>query len=141
MALKGLFKPKKQEDPPSPWHPQGPYPALFSDMTPEPVSGVFAFWHLGVRPQWVFVGGAGDLSAAAEAARQDPDLLAYDQNGGVYMAWVPLEMDVVPGVIFHLRGELLPAISDSPLEALCAVPEGTLPLSFPAPEERLPEEG
>ena len=139
MALKSLFKKPKKDDPPSPWRPAGPYPALFSDVVVEEGPGVFALWHLGVRPQWVYIGGATDLSAAIEAARQDPDLLAYDQNGGVFMAWASADPVTQPGAVLFLRSRLLPAIEQSPLDALCPIPEGTQPIEVTAPEERLPE--
>jgi len=98
--------------------------------------GVFALWHLGVRPQWVYVGAADDLASAFDAARNDPDMLAYDRNGGLYVAWADLPPEQRPGVVVHLRAALVPAVSASPLDDLGPGLADAQEIVFPPPEER-----
>ncbi len=123
---------------PDVWHPgEGAYPSLF-DLAPHAAvlkakSGVFALWHLGVRPQWLRVGAAGDLAlclkAAAEALKESP----FRGNGGLHAAWVFMPAVRCPGVVMHLRTRLRPVLQDFPLPGEAAWAGTPAPVQFPLP--------
>lgn len=149
MALKGLvtklsdklvhtLSSKSDREP---WQPDsGPYPLLLNmtddDLTPlAGKSGVFALWHRGVRPQWIFCGYSFDLTAALSAARNDPDIQKYALNEGVYAAWALLPLEDCAGVTVHLRQHMQPALDAGSLLDLGPVPLDTAPIKFPAPAD------
>lgn len=147
MALKGLvnklsdkltetLSPKPTR---GPWQPEsGPYPLLMA-MPDELVEslrgkcGVFALWHRGVRPQWIFVGFAADLAAALVIARDDQDVQKYHLNEGVYVAWTLLPVEECPGVVLHLRGRMQPALISGRLVSLGPIPDETPSTEFYLP--------
>ncbi len=123
---------------PDAWHPgEGVYPSLF-DLGPHAAalkakSGIFALWHLGVRPQWLRVGAAGDLgaclAAAAEALKESP----FRGNGGLYAAWVFMPAARCSGIVMHLRTRLRPILQDTPLAGETAWAGAPASVAFPLP--------
>lgn len=128
----------KGKPPADAWHPgEGAYPPLF-DLGAhagalKAKSGVYALWHLGVRPQWLRVGAAGDLAAclmaAAEALKESP----FRGNAGIYAAWVFLAPARCPGIVTHLRARLKPALQDMTLAGEAAWSGAPAPVVFPLP--------
>lgn len=95
----------------SPWRPRGqPYPALQSfDLKPVTgQSGLYAIWHLGVRPRWLRFGGAADLGAALTRVRALPEVEAAVAHDGVYLAWTPLPVAEIPAALASLNTMLRP---------------------------------
>ena len=95
----------------SPWRPRGqPYPALQAfDLKPVAgQSGLYAVWHLGVRPRWLRVGGAAELAAALTRLRSLPEIEAAIAHDGVYLAWTPLPVGEIPAALASLNATLRP---------------------------------
>ena len=75
MALKSLVDKLTGKSDRGSWQPAaGPYPRLISmdEAAPSVLKnkgGVFALWHRGVRPQWIYIGYTPDLWAALLAAQ------------------------------------------------------------------------
>lgn len=125
--------------PPSPWRPNDkPYPILAS-FEPDAaglknVSGLFAVWHLGVRPQWLKVAACADLSLAIRAAISAPAIAAYKPNGGVYVAWAALPK--TPALLNHAQHLIVvlkPLLQETRLEGELITPPETKPLDFSLP--------
>ena len=139
MALKGLIGKLTGKSERGSWQPEsGPYPRLMlldddSLGALKNTSGLYALWHRGVRPQWVYVGHAVDLASALTAAQSDPDLMLYDLNGGVYVCWADCSTEERPSAVVHLRKVLEPAVPSSPLDELGPVDSETEPMVFSAP--------
>ncbi len=132
-AFKRVFAQKKE----SYWHSDtGEYPRLLTlDCDAAGLAGkrgIYAAWHLGVRPQWLHIGAAPDLAEAFRELANSPEILAYDQNRGVFAAWAFPPEDQVPGTVLYLRQTLNPAFGspESPDGAdikpvSCPLPPGT----------------
>lgn len=147
MALKGLVgklsekiagslavKPER-----GPWQPaQGGYPRLTlmdADLLAglQETGGVFALWHSGVRPQWIGVAAADSLGQAFEGLQTDPDILLYDRNDGVFVAWSECASENRSKVVAYLQSVLEPAIERLPSDqAFPLAPEEEV-LEFPVP--------
>ncbi len=135
MSLLDRIKGKPSADA---WHPgEGAYPSLF-DLGAhagalKAKSGIFALWHLGVRPQWLHVSAAADLAiclaAAADALKDSP----FRGNGGLHVAWVFLPAARCPGVVAHLRARLKPVLQHLTFAGEAAGRDAPAPIVFPAP--------
>lgn len=120
------------------WHPgEGAYPSLF-DLGPYAAAlkgrgGVFAFWHLGVRPQWLRIGAAGDLAVCLKSASEVLKDSPFRGNGGIHAAWVFLAPPRCPGIVVHLRARLRPALPEVALAGETAWSAAPAPVEFPLP--------
>jgi hypothetical protein len=98
----------------TPWLPRdAPYPRLRSVAAAAlggTGSGVYACWHLGIRPRWLRVGGAVQLPTAIASLQNCADVTQHDANGGVFVAWTFLAQEAVAGVVSHLIAQLQPAV-------------------------------
>jgi hypothetical protein len=72
--------------------------------------GVYAIWHRGVRPEWVYVGHSDKLGASIVAARNNDDIADFEVNGGLYVTWSPIVAEFRDGVVNYLRLQLKPVI-------------------------------
>ena len=136
MSVLSLFK--KPKPPEAVWHPAGGiYPSLFDlaghRAALEGKAGVYAVWHLGVRPQWLRAGGTANLLDSLRTAAAAPQIAAYRGNGGVFVAWTFAEAARLPGIVLHLQARLAPALQylTFPGETLADM-AGT-PVTFPLP--------
>jgi hypothetical protein len=80
MSVLSLFK--KPKPPGDGWHPaSAAYPSLFDlaghGAALEGKGGVYALWHLGVRPQWLRIGAGANLMDCLKAAAAAPPVAAY----------------------------------------------------------------
>ena len=139
MALKTLLGKLTGKSDRGPWQPPtGPFPRLMLMDTAALESlrntgGVYALWHRGVRPQWIYVGHTENFAEALLAARDDPDLALYDRNEGVFVSWAECPTNLRAAAVVYLRGQLEPAITASPLDDFGPVDPETKPLKFPLP--------
>jgi len=78
--------------------------------------GVFALFHKGVRPGWVYVGATRDLGDAIERMKDHPEISAMDSRGGLFMTWAFVKEDKRDGVVAYLRHHLKPEVSDPDLD-------------------------
>jgi hypothetical protein len=131
---------------PGPWLPHDtPYPRVLGldvaavGLMGQP--GLYACWHLGVRPRWVRVGAATDLGAAVVRLQKQHAIVRTDANGGLFMTWALLPVERLAGTVGflaeHLRpmlqflaidGEIIPTSSG----ASFPLPPGTGPHAPPA---------
>lgn len=139
MALKSLLGKLTGKSDRGSWQPSaGPYPRLMlldkAVVKALPSSGgLYALWHRGVRPQWVYIGHAADLSGAVAVAQEDHDVSLYDLNDGVYLAWTECPPETRAGAVLYLRTLLEPALQQSPLDAFGPVDPEAAPVEFPPP--------
>lgn len=122
-----------------PWLPaQGDFPRLMlleQQVLDEikDTGGLFALWHRGVRPQWIYVGHTADLAATIALAQTDPDIALYDLNEGVYVTWAPCPPETRASAVLYLRQVLGAAIDQSPLDEVGQIPPETKPSEYPLP--------
>ena len=129
MSLLDRFRSKTPDEG---WRPgEGLYPSLFDVSAHVPAlkgkGGVYALWHLGVRPEWLRIGAGPDLLACLAAAAGDLASSSFRGNGGIFAAWAFVAPARWPGVITHLEAKLDPVFRST-----AAVGEGQAP-ALPAP--------
>ena len=97
-----------------PWRPVGkPYPRLVDfnagaeGLTGQP--GIYAVWHLGVRPQWLRVGAASHLGIALSGLAAQPWIAQHHDNAGVFVAWACVATEQCSGMVRYLAANLRPA--------------------------------
>jgi hypothetical protein len=102
-----------------PWS-AAPYPRL---LTLDPAasglarqSGVYACWHLGVRPRWLRVGGGADLGALLRCLQMHDLIAACEANGGVFVAWALLPPHDIASAAGALAEQLGPAFQHIAIE-------------------------
>lgn len=76
------------------------------------LGGVYAIWHRGARPAWVYVGSSDDLCRSLQESRDLPEILAYEGRGGLYVSWSPIASASRAGVVRFLKQTCSPAIAD-----------------------------
>lgn len=118
------------------WHPRSQaYPRLTElDPAAEGLGesgGVFAIWHLGVRPQWLKVGVSKNLADTFAALTEHNDVLAYDRNRGVFAAWAFSSSELWAGQAKFLMHRLEPALQHLSAAAELPVVEDTVPCECP----------
>lgn len=96
---------------------RGGYHRLLSMLSVEiqglnDIGGVYAIWHRGVRPGWVYVGATDDLCRSLQETRDLPEILAYEGRGGLYVSWSPIVPESRAGVVKFLKRACSPAIPD-----------------------------
>jgi len=133
-----------EKDPPNMWRPgEGLYPRLAEVGSAAEVAGregLYALWHLGVRPQWLRVGAAKDLGRAFEELAQAPWVVTHQRNAGIHAAWAFVPPGQHAGMVRFLTETLNPAFQgegegaahDSVLDPsappiACVLPPGTQP--------------
>jgi hypothetical protein len=95
-------------------------------------AGVYAVWHLGVRPRWLRVGGGADLGLLIPSLQHHPDLRAMEIHGGVFVAWAAVQVAEIPGAVASLAAQVAPVLQGPVLAG--EVAPGALPVSpFPLP--------
>ncbi len=101
------------------WRPlDQPYPRLL-DLDPAALGlssqdGIYAVWHLGVRPQWLRVGAASNLAAALSQLAHTSWIIAHKDNQGVFVAWAFPPQNQSTGLIRYLAETLSPAFQTEP---------------------------
>jgi len=95
----------------------------FLDLDPvaaglQAVSGVFAIWHTGVQPEWVYVGSSSDLAARFYQLGDDKDILQYRERGGLFCSWCFILPEFQQGAVCYLTRALKPTVvnPDCPTE-------------------------
>jgi len=123
MALFGIGKKKKKRKPLGPpqdpkWtHGEGGRFPKFLDLDPEAAgltgkSGVFAIWHTGVQPGWVYIGRSPNLAATLFQLGENADILEYRDRGALYVSWCYIRDDFQDGVVTYLTLALKPKVDN-----------------------------
>lgn len=124
-----------------PWQPEsGPYPRLLlldeeTLQSLNDVGGLYALWHRGVRPQWIYAGHTADLGEAFAVARDLHDIGLYDHNGGVFVTWAPWPVDQRAAAVVFMRAAMMPPPGLETLDALGPVAADVDPLPVPLPAD------
>ena len=89
----------------------------FLDLDPEAAglskkTGVFAIWHTGIKPEWVYVGASTDLAARFFELGDDKDILEYRNRGNLYCSWCFILPDFQPGAVLYLTQALKPVVTN-----------------------------
>jgi hypothetical protein len=136
MSVLSLFKkPKLPEDG---WRPaDAAYPSLFDlaghGAALDGKGGIYAVWHLGVRPQWLRIGAGANLLECLTAAAAAPQMSTYRGNGGVFAAWSLPDAARRPGIVLHLRTRLEPVLQHLALPGENTPDQTSTPILFPLP--------
>lgn len=110
--LARLTKPKTPHDR---WQPADQvYPSLFDIKTHAAAlngkGGVYALWHLGVRPQWLRIGAGPNLLDCLNGAAAGLADTTLRGNGGIYVAWAFVDAARRPGIVQYRRNRLEPVL-------------------------------
>jgi len=89
----------------------------FLDLDPEAaglkgLSGVFAVWHTGVKPGWVYVGASKDLEQTFYKLGEDKNVLEYRDRGNLYCSWCLIREEFQAGVVAFLTLALKPKVNN-----------------------------
>jgi hypothetical protein len=97
-------------------------------------AGLYAVWHLGVRPQWLRVSATRDLGAACDELKRAAWIATHEANAGIFIAWASPTSDGSAMALF-LSDTLKPAYQDEVLVSdvadrdvapvICPLPPGT----------------
>jgi len=120
----GLFSRKKKNHGPLPdpidpkWiHGGGGRFPKFLDLDPEAAglskaSGVFAIWHTGKKPEWVYVGASSDLASTFFELGDDKRILEYRNRGKLFCSWSYIRNEFQAGAVCYLSIVLKPVIAN-----------------------------
>jgi len=89
----------------------------FLDLDPEAAGlknsqGVFAIWHTGLRPAWVYIGWSTDLAQDFFRLGDDPRILEHRNKGNLYCSWSPIRKEFHKGVCAYLTTVLRPIVEN-----------------------------
>lgn len=120
------------------WHPDdGAYPSLFNlgghSAAVKGKGGVYALWHLGVRPQWLHIAAGNDLHACLVGAARALAESSFRANGGIFAAWAFVDALRRPGIVSHLRVRLAPALPNAVFPGEMRWTGAPKPVEFPLP--------
>jgi len=103
-----------------PWTTALPYPRLLTlDCAAAGLvrqAGVYACWHLGVRPRWLRVGGGADVAALLQRLQRHELIAACEAHGGVFVAWALMQPAAIAPAVGSLMAQLTPALQDIVIE-------------------------
>lgn len=142
MALFGSKKKKRKplgppQDPK--WvHGEGGRFPRFLDLDPEAAglsrkSAVFAIWHTGVQPGWVYIGRSSDLANTFFTLGDDEGVLEYRDRGALYVSWCYIRDELQDGVVTYLTLALKPKVdnpqckSEDDVDMIPVYPPGMVP--------------
>jgi hypothetical protein len=94
-------------------------------------SGLYACWHLGVRPRWIRTGAHADLALSLAQLRERREITDFDIHGGVYVAWALAPREVLAGAVAFLAEHLAPVLQALPIAG--EVPPAATATEFPLP--------
>ena len=76
------------------------------------VGGVFAIWHGGAKPMWLYVGSTPDLGQALEGKIDDPEIERFYDRVGVYVSWSLAKPEFHDGIVRYLTDTMMPEIDN-----------------------------
>ncbi len=89
----------------------------FLDLDPEAAglegrSGVFAIWHTGVHPGWVYVGASSDLARTFYELGEHEGILEYAERGTLHVSWCLIREEFQPGAVAYLTLATKPSVAN-----------------------------
>lgn len=133
QRLAGALTSARQD---SAWQPEGQvYPRLltFDARILSGRSGLYAVWHLGVRPQWLRVGFTTDLATAITVLARTPEITAFVPHDGPFVSWCFGTVADAAGRVKFLVANLLPAAQDFTLSCDVVLDPSAAPVTCPFP--------
>ncbi|MSO92428.1 MAG: hypothetical protein EXQ86_03385 [Rhodospirillales bacterium] len=76
-------------------------------------SAVFAIWHGGVKPGWVYVGRTANLAKELKKLAADSEILFYHKHGGLSVSWANVKPEYQGGVVRYLIDVMKPIVENS----------------------------
>lgn len=83
--------------------------------------GVYLLWHGGETPRVVRV-GQGDIAECLQVHRKDPQILAYNKYGELYVTWASVPMSKRDGIECYLTEVWNPLISSKKFPMIFPMP-------------------
>ena len=74
------------------------------------IGGIYAIWHGGVRPEWVYIGMSNDLAATFRDLAGNEDICNYNVRGGLFVSWALILEDYRGGVLRFLNDSMKPLV-------------------------------
>jgi hypothetical protein len=72
------------------------------DLDSVDTGGVYMIWHGGEEPKVVRVGQGGDIAQRLHHLKEAPEILAYKDNGELYVTWAAVPASKRDGVVCYL---------------------------------------
>ena len=76
------------------------------------VSAVFAIWHAGAAPGWVYFGASQDLAKTFHELGENEDILEFNDRGNLYCSWCLIRQELQPGVVAFLTLATKPKVTN-----------------------------
>ncbi len=74
------------------------------------IGGIYAIWHGGMRPEWVYIGKSDDLTATFRDLAGNEDIRAYNVRGGLFVSWALILEEYRGGVLRFLNDSMKPLV-------------------------------
>lgn len=74
--------------------------------------GVYIIWHAGQTPRVVYV-GQGDVAVRLAHHRANPEIMAYEKRGTLFVTWASVPADHRHGVERYLADKYSPLVGDA----------------------------
>lgn len=75
-------------------------------------TGIFAIWHGGVRPTWVFIGQSRDLARDLHWCGENEEIMHYERFGGLFCSWAFVKPEFQPGAVRYLTQIAKPVVQN-----------------------------
>ena len=74
------------------------------------IGGIYAIWHGGVRPEWVYIGKSDDLAATFQDLAGNEDIRSYNVRGGLFVSWALIREEYRNGALRFLNDSMKPLV-------------------------------
>ena len=75
------------------------------------VAGVVVIWHGGVKPGWLAVKVAKSVADTVSQLANDKEVDTYEERGGVFVTWSPIQGKFQNGVLKYLIKTMKPELT------------------------------
>ena len=123
----------------------------FLNLDPEAVglsgvSAVFAIWHAGPVPGWVYFGASQDLAKTFHELGENENILEFSDRDNLYCSWCLIREELQPGVVAFLTLATKPkvtnpeALTQDEVDLVSVWPPGMVPDEEKTNEEKLDQQ-
>ena len=81
------------------------------------VSGVYAVWKGGVKPQWLYAGSSSNLAKALDEFIDDPEMEQYFGQAGAFVSWALVKPEYQKGIVRYLNEAMKPDVENDKAKA------------------------
>ncbi len=82
------------------------------------VSGVYLIWHVGTKPQWLYVGSTDNLAMTLDELNEDERIVDYHNQVRVLVTWAMVRPEYQDGIVRYLNEAMKPEIDNPEAERL-----------------------